>query len=134
MNTMQQEFDAVVTHLYTQGKPATDRNSRGVGPGCYYRINGLSCAVGCRIPDEIYNPQMDQEAGDGGTGVHALLRRFGYLLPSELSVYVGMFEQLQYVHDTPSNCGADGNFDLAKLERNLSNVATKFGLTLTIPQ
>jgi hypothetical protein len=54
MNTMQQEFDAVVAHLYAQGKRAA------VLGRCKYRSDeGTMCAVGCRIPNNMYNPAME---------------------------------------------------------------------------
>lgn len=78
MNTMQEEFDAVVAHLYKQGKKAMS------GKGCAYRgENGTMCAVGCRIPDEMYDPKME------GQFVFSL--PFTFSTPPEISVYNGMF-------------------------------------------
>lgn len=52
--TKQQVFDKVVTHLLAQGEAST------AGRGCAYRgRNGLMCAVGCLIPDEMYNSEME---------------------------------------------------------------------------
>ena len=50
----QEIFDTVVTHLLTQGVRSAN------GDICLYRgPNGTSCAVGCLIPDEMYEPEMD---------------------------------------------------------------------------
>lgn len=48
-------FDRVVSHLAKQGRPAY--HSQG---GCLYRTpEGLSCAVGCLIPDSVYKFSME---------------------------------------------------------------------------
>lgn len=137
MNSMQHEFDAVVAHLYKQGKPAV--SSDPSGPGCYYRITDadgatLSCAVGCRIPDAVYDSEMDQEVGVMGTGLTSLLRRFKAVLPAEIVAYEDMFDRLQGVHDGEFGRLIDGKFDLNRLELRLTEVATDCGLTFTKPQ
>lgn len=59
LNT-QQVFDKVATHLLRQG-----RKSQNVGRGqcksfCAYRgDDGTTCAVGCLIPDDRYNPALE---------------------------------------------------------------------------
>lgn len=131
MNTMQQEFDAVVAHLYKQGKPAKSYYEDGTLKQCFYRAGSLSCAVGCRIPDEVYSPRMDSSAGD--TDVGTLIARFGHVLPPEIEEYEDMFSHLQYVHDT-CLLGEDKNFDLVELEQKLSRVARDFRLTFTKPE
>jgi len=51
----QEVFNKVVLHLYMQGEPAF-----GPTEGCCYRgINGSSCAVGCLIPDDKYDPIIE---------------------------------------------------------------------------
>ncbi len=56
----QEVFDMVARHLIGQGK-----RSMGVVPGmggrtCAYRgENGTKCAVGCLIPDEAYDPSIE---------------------------------------------------------------------------
>lgn len=53
--TPQEIFDTVCDHLATQKK----RASKASG-GCYYRTeDGLKCAVGCLIPDALYDVRMD---------------------------------------------------------------------------
>lgn len=86
MNTMQQEFDIVVDHLFKQGGPALS----GQG-GCSYRNKeGKTCAVGCRIPDSVYHSSME------GLMLPDLDQ---YRLPEELRVYGEMFLNLQQIHD-----------------------------------
>ena len=117
MNTKQFEFDAVVNHLYKQGRPAKDSEGK-----CLYRYGELSCAVGCRIPDEDYRDGMEGE-------------RVGEIyqeLPDEIGQYLDMFNQLQNVHDT-CNTEYDGTFVKADLVAYLSNVAKAYSLTFTNP-
>jgi hypothetical protein len=55
--TPQELFDKVATHLLAQDKPSvstTDKDS------CMYRSqDGLKCAVGCLIPDDLYRPTIE---------------------------------------------------------------------------
>jgi hypothetical protein len=51
----QEVFDKVATHLLTQARPAFD-----ITAGCLYRANdGTSCAVGCLIPDHLYDKKFE---------------------------------------------------------------------------
>lgn len=128
MNTKQQEFDAVVAHLYKQGRPAKTEDDT-----CMYRApGGLSCAVGCRIPDAIYVPEMDKSTDTKGTAVWTIVNRFSDVLPPEIGTYVSMFGELQGIHDgCPTN--VDGTFRLDSLEHKLRNAAEIHGLTFTPP-
>lgn len=50
----QQVFDQVAVHIIAQGRRAQDYGS------CRYRTeDGLKCAVGCLIPDELYDPHLE---------------------------------------------------------------------------
>jgi hypothetical protein len=52
--TDQQVFDTVVKHLLTQNKRSADHTI------CLYRgPHGSKCAIGCLIPDELYQPWME---------------------------------------------------------------------------
>lgn len=60
MLSSQEIFDKVAVHLIKQGRPS--KTLRDVpGPAlCVYRDGkGGSCAVGCLIPDEKYDPDFD---------------------------------------------------------------------------
>jgi hypothetical protein len=58
----QEIFDTVAKHLLTQGKKAVDKYT-GL---CTYRApDGLKCAVGCLIPDDVYKPEMDNGTSAG---------------------------------------------------------------------
>jgi hypothetical protein len=126
MNSMQHEFDEVVKHLYKQGKPAVDTNENSFLPSCKYRGEGGSmCAVGCRIPDSVYIPRMEN------LPVVDLVKRYGNLLPPEIKEYEPMFGNLQRVHDAQRR---NPVFDFAELEEGLKGVAKEFGLTFTKPE
>jgi hypothetical protein len=134
MNTMQYEFDQVVAHLYKQGRPATANGN------CLYRaeVDGqtLSCAVGCRIPDDVYVPDMDVATGDCGTGVSGILLRFGDVLPPEIKAYHTMFEHIQSAHDYFSGEAsfADWEGSTERLDSRLKKIAEIHGLTFTKPE
>lgn len=55
----QKVFDRVLEHLRTQGVPAMTVNCE-----CMYRTQRegktLSCAVGCLIPDKVYDPSIER--------------------------------------------------------------------------
>ena len=128
MNTMQHEFDAVVAHLYKQGKPAMAMYDAGVSAGCAYRgDNCTSCAVGCRIPDSMYDDGMEGEV------VGTLINNMGFTLPQEIYAYPKLFASLQQAHDE-SAVGNDGMFVIERLTENLRYVAGKHKLTFVAPQ
>lgn len=54
MFTSQLIFDTVLAHLRNQGQRSYD------GHMCLYRgPDGLQCAAGCLIPDDLYVPEME---------------------------------------------------------------------------
>lgn len=61
--TQQGLFDTVVTHLFTQGRPALitpeDDFDGAVGDCLYRGPNNTKCAVGCLIPDDRYTPDLE---------------------------------------------------------------------------
>ena len=53
--TAQEIFDTVATHLFTQGRQARLSNTT-----CAYRSDdGLKCAIGALIPDDMYRSEME---------------------------------------------------------------------------
>ena len=87
-------FNKVKKHLLTQ-------NERSViyinGDTCGYRgDNGISCAIGILIPDEIYNPCME------GNDVYELLEAFPVVaLQLDLNGLedTDFLSELQNIHD-----------------------------------
>lgn len=61
--TNQELFDKVANHLLTQGIPSMrdlPDESGHIRQRCAYRgDNGTKCAVGCLIPDDQYDPNME---------------------------------------------------------------------------
>ena len=111
----QEIFDTVATHLFTQGRRAFD------GVGCVYRTpEGLSCAVGCLIPDDLYAPEME------GHGVTFLLDEFTEL-PDWFSENLGLLAELQNTHDHDL-CWKS----TSAMHRALTRVAREYGLSPAI--
>jgi hypothetical protein len=90
LNTEQKIYDYVVSHLRQQ-------NAQSVEPSgdCVYRNpDGLSCAVGCLIPDSEYLEGFEDN------NVRSLLRRDSKFRPSEvLKPFTVLLTNLQHVHD-----------------------------------
>lgn len=108
--TGQEIFDKVAKHLLTQ-------NAQSMGiMGCAYRgDNGLQCAVGCLIPDELYRPEFE------GKTAHFLGRGLQDTLWGLENQ--GLVEALQHVHDRrPVSAWKDG----------LCNVAYSNGLATDV--
>jgi hypothetical protein len=61
--TNQEIFDKVATHLLTQKKKSEIMRQAEYGipkPACAYRAaDGSTCAIGCLIPDDIFQPGME---------------------------------------------------------------------------
>jgi hypothetical protein len=60
----QEVYDRVLIHLRTQRVKSIDPEIPGTG--CAYRgIEGRACAIGCLIPDALYNEGLEgRSAGD----------------------------------------------------------------------
>lgn len=120
--TQQEIFDTVKKHLLTQTKPAKD-----VDESCLYRTDdGLKCAVGCLIPDEMYFDQMEHRSVD-------YLASFleGYTTHKELVDFLKtnskLLQRLQEAHDLCILTNR-GTFNKAELRRKLKEVAKEFNL------
>ncbi len=101
MNTLQQIFDAVATHLLSQPGPA-------MAPAgtCRYRTSdGRMCAVGCLIPDDRYDPGIE------GYTVLENQSVWDALPPHihEIRNVRSLLSDLQSVHDSRANHALDGD-------------------------
>lgn len=115
----QETFDRVVAHLRQQGQQATDRS--GV---CMLRAaNGMKCAIGCLIPDEVYEPAFE------ATLIHEGCESLRMVLAGH---YLPLLGDLQIIHDASSNWGGSGLNE--KGERRLRRVAAKHKLIYTLGQ
>lgn len=95
--TNQEVFDHVARHLLEQGaRSVQEIGGRRRPYMCNYRgARGLSCAVGCLIPDALYDPSMEGDRADdavGPMGPHS--DRFDYLHGA-----MPLLRSLQEVHD-----------------------------------
>lgn len=61
--TNQEIFDTVKTHLLTQMEKSIAAITEHNNDICAYRgLNGLKCAIGCLIPDELYSRKLEGKA------------------------------------------------------------------------
>lgn len=89
--TPQETFDTVVNHLLTQNErsESTDPSC----PMCLYRgPNGLKCAIGCLIPDDLYQKDMD----NGNLGLNSVLLTIGN---NGYPIHDFPYGELQGIHD-----------------------------------
>lgn len=90
--TAQEVFDTVACHLLTQGRRSTSR--RGL---CRYRgEDGLRCAIGCLIPDELYDSSIEGlgvRLAVGSTSLYTILEEVGVV------EHLNLLSALQAVHD-----------------------------------
>jgi hypothetical protein len=111
MNT-QEAFTKAYIHLLSQGTKAHDP----VEMQCAYRgQNGTMCAVGCLIPDDLYNKEME------GLQVWKILNSYTDIKKLFSDVNVEMLHQLQNIHDfSPASVWPS----------RLELLAGRFGLTI----
>lgn len=122
MLNAQQIFDKVARHLFTQGRPAKDLGT------CLYRTNeGLSCAVGCLIPDESYDASFDDDSVSG-TAITAAVGNPKFLQALadggvDAIKHFDLLRSLQDVHDSMDTYGT------IWLRERLEGVAQNHGLS-----
>lgn len=106
--TPQEIFDTVATHLFTQGVMAVNTSlipdSDGTAKCAYRGDNGVKCAAGCLIPDELYKPEMENKRFfaffDYG-GADLTQNRFD--LPEWMRQNIHLIGALQCIHDNAKN-------------------------------
>ena len=133
--TQQEIFDTVLAHLRKQGKAAMDDK----GNGQYRGLDGTACAVGCLIPDELYDPLIENISSDEIMGGGCPLGRDGdwpKLQPimARIANYLGaenkaLLSALQDAHDA---CLAERG--LPTWEEYMRIIAHGFSLEYKPPQ
>jgi len=113
----QQAFEMAVKHLRKQGCRSQQDATVNGAITCMYRIpeNGLMCAVGALIPDEVYQESFE------GTAIRGLLRDEPSLNELFRKVNLRLLEDLQEVHD---KC------EVEEWEESLEKLAEFYGLTM----
>ncbi len=90
---MQQTFEKIVNHLLNQKVRAMATGQ--LGPGCAYRgENNTSCAIGCMIPDNDYEPAME------GRNVAVLFDDFPKIANHFKDLPIEFLTTMQTLHDT----------------------------------
>ena len=113
----QEVFDIVVNHLFTQGRPAYD----GVR-GCMYRApDGLRCAVGVLIPDDLYDTEFETNSSD--KVIHDLFKS-GL---ADWREHEKLLLALQDAHDNSLRTSVY-DFNTTALRTQLLKVAAEFSL------
>ena len=116
----QTAFDRVYQHLVDQGRQAYVRHV-----GCKYRTeNGLKCAIGALIPDELYSPKLE-----GGTLRDII--RFPEIKELFSGVDIDLLGQLQITHDVKNATWSSAGF---VGHRRMKALAEQFNLTYTKPE
>lgn len=115
----QEIFDKVVTHLRTQkGRAFNDDNGQ-----CRYRMNGMSCAVGCLIPDEEYSPSLE------GRTLNKMMTEF--VVPPTIQKMIDdghqtLLSRFQNIHDS-------GEYNAEYWENAFKVLANDFKLEFKAP-
>ena len=99
---LQEAYNTARTHLLAQKERATlDPNEPDVG--CAYRSpNGLKCAIGALIPDELYDSIIEDRGVYGCRKDHPLegSRKLWEILNElGLSEHIYALHELQRIHD-----------------------------------
>lgn len=128
--TRQQIFDAVVEHFIKQGAPAVIQHGASEITCCYRTPDGLKCAIGALIPDELYTPEMEGAAALVVLRVYPLAGKAVGLSKSNEK----LFEALQEAHDAAATDTYGNSAFLPRLWVCMRRVAEDFKLnTSKIP-
>jgi hypothetical protein len=91
--TLQQIFTKVSTHLLKQNKQSMGNMD------CVLRTHdGLSCAIGCCIPESAYEASMEK-LDTGGKDMRALLQPIIGIRPDKADAKMDLLCSLMSVHD-----------------------------------
>jgi hypothetical protein len=110
----QEVYNKVRDHLLKQNAKSKNDNS------CAYRgDNGMMCAAGCLIPDELYNPDIDSlEDGLTWNSLVREHRKIANAISTDVEVHE-FIRLLQLVHDEQSP---------ERWEKSLMQLALEHGL------
>jgi hypothetical protein len=119
--TAQETFTLVKNHLLKQMDKAQTIKQGAETPICAYRgNNGKRCAIGCLIPDPMYDASIEGQSAytlfDGGN----VLCEFQMLfLPKGVNTPLHFLKQLQSIHDDILPCHWEARLKRFAEEYNL---------------
>lgn len=122
----QQAFDKMLAHVRQQGRPSMN------GTACLYRgPGGRMCAVGCLIPDNCYDMNLEGMPASNGAVLDALV---GTVLEASLPWRNFLEDAQQSLHDRPfRHAGVSASAFLSLVEKSAQSFAAQFNLTYTPP-
>lgn len=124
MKTDQQFYDETINHLRRQKVKSIRRSMEdeyGVSTICAYRgDNGTTCAIGCHIPDELYDPSME------GSGINTLIKEYPEVA-THLCENTELMSSLQLFHDRMSH-------NTEVFEEEAERIAHVYHLKYTAPE
>ena len=107
--TEQEVFDIVAAHMLKQNKKSISYTLSNDFVRCAYRgNNGLKCAAGCLIPDEIYNRDFESVSWQ----LLVVIHHFPYN-------HATLITRLQYIHD---------NYEPKNWREELTDLAIRYSL------
>lgn len=130
----QKLFDLVSEKLIAQGRGSfTIVDSNRVS--CAYRnTDGLKCAIGHLIPDELYDPKMENGTAFSVLNNFPKLKNYIFSeFKSDAFLHntiqeIEFLDDLQLVHD--SSCSVDTPiWDMTEFKKSLTTFANKYSLT-----
>lgn len=121
--TKQELFDKVATHLLKQRRVSRLTNS---GSCAYRGVEGTSCAIGCLIPDELYEKNME------GSSIRILMMHRPDIQELIGKGNVELASRLQRIHDSVSIYRTDSAAILVSWASQLREVAHNLGLSTAV--
>lgn len=107
--TNQEAYDGVKAHLNTMTAQSIDRGQ------CRYRFQSRKCAIGALIPDDLYNPMMDDSLEQS-----SVISMVMYTYPAIRNLFQGvdlrLLIELQQIHDSQDNWNEEGFIGQPDLE------------------
>ncbi len=129
MLSLQEIYTKVKTHLIAQGRRASAPSAiPGYPDDCKYRtLDGLKCAVGCLIPDDVYQPSFEGDTLLDEVDARHRLRTTNPLTECIRSLYgdasLPMLKDLQVLHDRSITWEIEGH-----LAAGLATIERKYGV------
>lgn len=122
LSNMQGIYDKIVNHLRKQGKPSIDLTGY-----CAYRgTDGLSCAVGCLISDDAYNPDIEGDSARSSKVEEALIASGIPMNIPKVSIFL---HEMQKIHDGLPYADQD----MPLVEDSFKGVCKAFNLEYSAP-